>query len=129
MAQDLLIVYSSMFLLKQLPNHDQDQAHRHADDQGDETSIGQDQKIMSLYMISVARVLEIAAIDSSSGRRTQGSAWLGMAKGSKSSVPQPVHTSSVAGVTPSQCWQKITRCRGVVISQSAAKWVYCQRSR
>jgi hypothetical protein len=36
-------------------------------------------------------------------------------------VPQPTHTRSVAGVTPSHCWQKITRWRGVVISHSAAK--------
>ena len=59
----------------------------------------------------------------------QPAAWLGMANGSKSSVPQPAHKRSVAGVTPSHCWQKMTRCRGVVISQSAAKWLYCQRWR
>jgi hypothetical protein len=60
-AQHLLIVHSSIFLLKQLPNHDQDQAHRHADDHGDETSIGQEEKVLFLDMISVAAVLEIVA--------------------------------------------------------------------
>jgi hypothetical protein len=45
----------------------------------------------------------------------------GLAKGSNNSVPQPTHTLSVAGVTPSHCWQKMTRCRGVIIFQSAAK--------
>jgi pimeloyl-ACP methyl ester carboxylesterase len=64
-AQHLLIVHSSIFLLKQLPNHDQDQAHRHADDHGDETSIGQEEKVLFLDMISVAAVLEIVAIDGS----------------------------------------------------------------
>jgi hypothetical protein len=42
-------------------------------------------------------------------------------KGSNSSAPQPSHARSVAGVTPSQCWQKMTRWRSVVISHSAAK--------
>jgi len=46
-TQGLLIVHSSIFLLKQLPNHDQDQAHRPADDHGDGTSIGQNKKILS----------------------------------------------------------------------------------
>jgi len=54
-AQDLLIAHSSLFLLKQLANHDQDQAHRLTDDHGAETSIGQDKKIMFLDMISVSR--------------------------------------------------------------------------
>jgi hypothetical protein len=40
--------------LEATPDHDQDQAHRDADDHGDETSIGQEEKILFLNMIIVA---------------------------------------------------------------------------
>jgi hypothetical protein len=73
------------------------------------------------------RLTQASELGTVASLATQAAAGLGIAKGSNSSVPQPLHTPSVAGVTPSHCWQKMMRWCGVVISQSAAKCVYCQR--
>jgi hypothetical protein len=40
--------------LEATPDHDQDQARRHANDHDNETSVGQEKKILFLDMISIA---------------------------------------------------------------------------
>jgi len=64
-----------------------------------------------------------AAITAGRAHPRQSSTWGSMTNGSRSSVPQSLHRPSVAGVTPSHRWQKMTRGRGVVISHSPAKWL------